>query len=144
MVLVSLLHYKLTQEKTKLLWSAVCAYTYICKQGMGMYCIIAQTTCIQLTSLLLYQVMQLLLTPSHQIKTPQLHKFVVKVNSVNLGYERVAVLGKDKSMVCLFLKHKFPLGQNAHLYYFHHVPVQWILFEHKNFIPLSESRPSCL
>lgn len=73
----------------------------------------------------LYQVMQLLLTPSHQIKTPSLLKFVVKVNSVNLGYERVAVLAKEKSMVCLFLKH--------------HVPVQWILFEHKHFIPLSES-----
>lgn len=61
-------------------------------------CIIAQTTCIRAT--LSHFIKEyspyftLLLT---QRKSPRLHKFVVKVNSVNLGSESVAVLAKERA-----------------------------------------------
>lgn len=61
-------------------------------------CIIAQATCIH--AILSHFIEEyrpyfsLLLT---QRKAPQLHKFVVKVDSVNLGSESVAMLAKERA-----------------------------------------------
>lgn len=94
-VLVSLLNYNLTQGKTKLLWSAVYACPYIYLQW-GMYH--SSETCIRATLSHFIKeyspYLSLLLT---QRKSLQLHKFVVKVNSANLGSESVAVLAKDRA-----------------------------------------------
>lgn len=62
----------------------------------------------------------------------------MKVNSLNLGYDRVAELAKGRKMACLFLRHNFPPRLSAHFCYFHDVPVQRILSK-TNILFLSQS-----
>lgn len=68
-------------------------------------CMIAQTTCIRPTLSHFIEdyspYFSFLLT---QRKSPRLHKFVVKVNFVNLGSESVAVLAKERATLAWLKK----------------------------------------
>ena len=105
-------------------------------------CIIAQT-CIQLVGLPLLALSgDILLTPSRQSKTPELHKFVGKVNSENVEYERVATLAKERAMGLLVPKGKIPpkAGMSPHSYYFSYFPLQWIFLNTNSSFQLSQSQ----
>lgn len=99
-------------------------------------CIIAQT-CIQLVDLppLAFSGNAATSHSSSLEKTPQLHKFVVKVNSVNLGYERVAMLAKESNGL-LVLKANIPPSEAVCTFILFSLRSSSVdIFEHKLFFP---------